>query len=77
MTKPEIIVLCGGRSSEREVSLRSGAAVAQALSGSRLVVLDEDAVPAWLDARQHVVVPMLHGGWGEGCLLYTSPSPRD
>jgi len=62
----ELIVLCGGRSSEREVSLRSGAAVAGALPGSRLVVLDDDAVPGWLDSARHVVIPMLHGGWGEG-----------
>jgi len=62
---PEIIVLCGGRSSEREVSLRSGQAVAAALPGARLVELATDALPAWLDARRHVVFPVLHGGWGE------------
>lgn len=66
MSAPEILVLCGGRSSEREVSLRSGAAVAQALPGSRLVELDQDALPDWVDAARHVVLPMLHGGWGEG-----------
>lgn len=66
MSDREVLVLCGGRSSEREVSLRSGAAVARALPGSRLVVLDEDAVPAWVDSDRHVVLPMLHGGWGEG-----------
>ena len=66
MSAHELLVLCGARSSEREVSLRSGAAVARALPGSRLVVLDADAVPGWVDARAHVVIPMLHGGWGEG-----------
>jgi len=66
MSARELIVLCGGRSSEREVSLRSGAAVARALPGSRLVVLDADALPEWVDPARHVVVPMLHGGWGEG-----------
>ena len=63
---PELLVLCGGRSSEREVSLRSGRAVAAALPGSRLVVLDEDALPAWVDPAAHAVLPVMHGGWGEG-----------
>jgi D-alanine-D-alanine ligase len=62
----ELLVLCGALSSEREVSLRSGSAVAKALPGSRLVVLDADALPDWVDARRHIVIPMLHGGWGEG-----------
>ncbi|NBN95180.1 MAG: D-alanine--D-alanine ligase [Verrucomicrobia bacterium] len=62
---PEIVVLCGGLSSEREVSLRSGRAVSSALPGSRLVELDADALPAWLDGAKHVVLPVLHGGWGE------------
>jgi D-alanine-D-alanine ligase len=62
---PEIVVLCGGLSSEREVSLRSGKAVASALPGARLVELDADALPAWLDGAKHVVLPVLHGGWGE------------
>lgn len=62
---PEIVVLCGGASSEREVSLRSGRAVAAALPGSRLVELAEDALPEWLDAARHVALPVTHGGWGE------------
>ncbi|MEY4271596.1 MAG: hypothetical protein RL250_462 [Verrucomicrobiota bacterium] len=62
---PEIVVLCGGESSEREVSLRSGRAVAGALPGARLVELATDALPAWLDGVRHVVFPVLHGGWGE------------
>jgi D-alanine-D-alanine ligase len=61
----QIIVLCGGLSSEREVSLRSGKAVAEVLPGARLVELTADALPDWLDAAQHVVFPVLHGGWGE------------
>lgn len=63
---PELLVLCGGRSSERDVSLRSGKAVAAALPGSRLVELDDDALPGWIDAAAHAVLPMMHGGWGEG-----------
>jgi len=62
---PEIVVLCGGLSSEREVSLRSGRAVASALPGARLVELAADALPEWLDPAKHVVFPVLHGGWGE------------
>ncbi len=62
---PEIVVLCGGLSSEREVSLRSGKAVSSALPGSRLVELEADALPGWLDPAKHVVLPVLHGGWGE------------
>jgi len=61
----EIVVLCGGESSEREVSLRSGHAVAGALPGARLVELATAALPAWLAASRHVVFPVLHGGWGE------------
>ena len=41
----QIIVLCGGLSSEREVSLRSGQAVAEVLPGARLVELTADALP--------------------------------
>ena len=62
---PEIVVLCGGLSSEREVSLRSGKAVSSVLPGSRLVELEVDALPEWLDGTKHVVLPVLHGGWGE------------
>jgi len=62
---PEIVVLCGGQSSESEVSLRSGRAVAGAIPGARLVELATDALPAWLEPARHVVFPVLHGGWGE------------
>ena len=61
----EIVVLCGGRSSESEVSLRSGRAVTGVVPGARLVELATDALPAWLDPVRHVVFPALHGGWGE------------
>ena len=62
---PEIIVLCGGLSSEREVSLRSGQAISSVLPGSRLIDLTADVLPDWLDGSKHVVLPALHGGWGE------------
>jgi D-alanine-D-alanine ligase len=62
---PEIVVLCGGLSSEREVSLRSGQAVSSVLPGSRLIALEDDVLPEWLNGAKHVVLPILHGGWGE------------
>lgn len=62
----QVVLLCGGLSSEREVSLRSGRAAARALPGSRLAELDRDELPAWIDPAAHAVLPLLHGGWGEG-----------
>jgi len=59
------VVLCGAISPEREVSLRSGRAVAGALEGSRLVELDRNELPGWLDASRHVVIPVIHGDYGE------------
>ncbi len=60
----------GGCSAEREVSLRSGAAVAAALerSGHEVLLVDltSEALPAGLDPARDVVFPVLHGGWGEG-----------
>ncbi len=66
--EPIIAVLAGGVSSEREVSLGSGAACAQALARSyptRLFRVDEEALPAGLDAGRHVVFSTLHGTFGE------------
>ena len=64
-----IAVLCGARSPERGVSLRSGAACAEALRASfprvELRVLDENALPADLDPAAHVVFPVVHGDYGE------------
>jgi len=64
MTK--IIVLCGGTSSEREVSLRSGNAVATALTeaGHKVTILDTDCTDADLQTTD-VVFPVLHGVGGE------------
>jgi D-alanine-D-alanine ligase len=61
----EIVVLCGAVSPERDVSLRSGRAVAGVLPGSRLVELDVNALPEWLDGERHVVLPVIHGDYGE------------
>lgn len=63
-----VTILAGGISAEREVSLRSGRAVAEALVGQypvRLVELDAARLPADLEAETTVVLPVLHGTWGE------------
>ncbi len=68
MSSPVIVVLCGGTSAEREVSLGSGLACAQALARShptRLVRLDADGVPLGLKPGKHVVFSTLHGTFGE------------
>lgn len=67
-SEPIIAVLCGGTSSEREVSLGSGAASAVALARSfptRLFKIEADALPAGLDPARHVVFSTLHGTFGE------------
>ena len=68
MNEPIIAVLCGGTSSEREVSLGSGRASAIALARSyptRLFEIEADALPAGLDPARHVVFSTLHGTFGE------------
>ena len=69
-----IVVLAGGISHERDVSLRSGRRVADALSaaGHRVVLRDPDAglFPFLASERPDVVFPALHGSSGEdGSLL--------
>jgi len=63
-----VAVLMGGRSREREVSLRSGAAVADALeqAGFRVsrVVLERDCLEGLPEGVEAVFVA-LHGGYGE------------
>lgn len=68
MNPPIIAVLCGGTSAEREVSLGSGRASAQALARSfptRLFEVNAQALPAGLDPARHVVYSTLHGTFGE------------
>ena len=68
MLAPIVAVLAGGTSAEREVSLGSGRASAQALARSfpaRLFEIDADALPAGLDPARHVVFSTLHGTFGE------------
>ena len=68
MTSPIIAVLHGGVSSEREVSLGSGRACAQALARSyptQLFDVTATALPPGLDPVRHVVFSTLHGTFGE------------
>jgi D-alanine-D-alanine ligase len=65
---PIIAVFAGGTSSEREVSLGSGAACASALARSfptRLFQIDDESLPRELDPARHVVFSTLHGTFGE------------
>ena len=65
----KIAVLCGGLSKEREVSLRSGAAVYQALlqKGYEAIKLDVDRNIAarLIDIKPDVAFLALHGRYGE------------
>lgn len=64
-----IVVLCGAVSPEREVSINSGKACLEALQvnfpDARLVVLDENRVPAELNPKTDVIFPVIHGDYGE------------
>lgn len=65
----KVTVLAGGLCPERDVSIRSGRRVAEALrdTGLEVDVRDTDAelLPAWQIEPPDVVVPMLHGAVGE------------
>jgi len=64
-----VLVLAGGLSHERDVSLRSGRRVAEALRGVGVEVLERDVDATLLETlrsdRPACVVPMLHGETGE------------
>ena len=70
----KIVVIYGGMSSEREVSLRSGVAVAESLrrGGYREVALFDltrESVPSLLSVPMDVAFLALHGEGGEdGCI---------
>ncbi len=68
ITPPHVVVLKGGPSSEREISLRSGTGVANALreAGYRVTetAFDKAELPE-LPADFDVVFPVLHGAFGE------------
>ncbi|MFZ0529396.1 MAG: D-alanine--D-alanine ligase, partial [Propionicimonas sp.] len=68
-THGPIVVLAGGLSHERDVSLRSGRRVAQALrdQGREVVEsdLNADLIDLLHDLKDPVAFPVLHGGVGE------------
>jgi D-alanine-D-alanine ligase len=65
----QVIVLAGGLSPERDVSLRSGRRVRDALeeAGVDARIADADAalIPALLADRPSAVFPVVHGAYGE------------
>ncbi|MEL7093171.1 MAG: D-alanine--D-alanine ligase [Pseudomonadota bacterium] len=72
-SSPKVAVLKGGPSSERAVSLSTGAACAAALRGEGYEVVEVDAGRDLVDVLQSlkpdVVLNCLHGRWGEdGCV---------
>ncbi|GAA1958899.1 D-alanine--D-alanine ligase [Catenulispora subtropica] len=64
-----VVVLAGGLSHERDVSIRSGRRVADALRGAGVEVevrdVDATLLPALLADRPDAVFPTLHGATGE------------
>src|SRR5690625_1180863 len=72
-TPGRVVVLKGGPSAEREVSLVSGAECAGALRRAGYDTVEIDAGPdlaeALAEARPDIVFNALHGRWGEdGCV---------
>lgn len=72
-TNPRVVVLMGGPSAEREVSLSSGRECATALRQAGYEVTEVDAGPDLAtrlrDLAPDVVFNALHGRWGEdGCV---------
>ena len=69
MLSPRVLILAGGLSHERDVSLRSGRRVADALRdvGCEVVVrdVDEQLIDVVRAAEVDVVWPLLHGASGE------------
>lgn len=65
----KVAVLMGGVSSERDVSLRSGAGIAQGLidAGCEVtsVVLEEESIEGKIPEGTEAVYIALHGGYGE------------
>ena len=71
MTKPTIAILMGGPDSERDVSIRSGNAIATALSQSSMFevqkcVIEKTTIESLRGLNANVIFPVLHGPYGEG-----------
>lgn len=69
MTNPFIVILAGGLSHERDVSIRSGRRVAEELRDYGLHVevrdVDESLIPYLKSTKPDAVWPILHGSIGE------------
>ncbi len=67
--EPSVLVLCGGLSAERDVSLRSGSRVAESLRGLGFPVATADVdaalLPRLTAGPPDCVIPVLHGAAGE------------
>ena len=78
----KIAVLCGGISDEREVSLKSGAAVEAGLreAGYETVTVDVSSVSGlirdWPSIGADAAFIALHGGWGEDGRLQAALAAR-
>jgi D-alanine-D-alanine ligase len=70
---PPVIVLGGGPDAEREISLKSSAAVHRAAQeaglDADLVIIDRPTQAEVASWRHRVVLPILHGRFGEGGAL--------
>ena len=63
-----IIILCGGQSGEREVSLHSAEPVFKTLKTlypTEWVTLDANALPTELNPETDLIFPLVHGDFGE------------
>ena len=63
-----IVILCGGQSGERDVSIKSAEPVFEVLKNlysTKLIRLDENKLPKELDAGTDLIFPLIHGDFGE------------
>ena len=64
----KIVILCGGQSGEREVSLHSAEYVFETLKKiypTKLLRLDVNALPTELNPESDLIFPLIHGDFGE------------
>lgn len=63
-----VVILCGGQSGERDVSIKSAETVFNVLKGlypTKLIRLDENKLPEGLNADTDLIFPLIHGDFGE------------
>jgi D-alanine-D-alanine ligase len=69
LARYRIVLLCGGPGSERAVSIASGNAVLEALlkvgATAELFTLEREELPAGLVPERDIVLPLIHGTFGE------------